>query len=311
MIRFVRSAVLAALLVVCASAACAQPVQIRFGILPVIDTLPLQVAVQEGYFAEQGLDVELVPFTSALERDTAMQAGQIDGYFGDLIATCLLVQSGVDMHIALVSWHTMPGWPMFGVVTSPANATKSAADLKGARVGLSQSTIMEFLLDRMEARNGLGQGYFERMEVKKIPIRLQMLLSDQLDAAILPEPLVSLATFKGGAQVFTDEDLDIPVTVLCLASRYFNEDGKDYRKFIAAYSKAVQAIEQNPEDYRELMAQVCRIPPPLVPNFPMYPYPDPSLPTQADLEDVQNWMLGRGMLKESIAYKRLVSPVTP
>ena len=39
---------------------------VRIGVLPVLDALPLQVATQDGLFREQGLDVELVPFQSAL-----------------------------------------------------------------------------------------------------------------------------------------------------------------------------------------------------------------------------------------------------
>lgn len=311
MTRFFSAALVAVMLLACAGAAHAESVRIRFGILPVIDTLPLQVAQKEGFFAEQGLDVELVPFTSALERDTAMQAGRIDGYFGDLIATCMLVQSGVDMHIALVSWHTKPGWPMFGVVTSPGRKGSTAQELAGARAGLSRSTVMEFLLDRIEKQSGVGQGHFKRVEVKKIPIRLQMLLSNQLDLAILPEPLLSLAEFKGGSIVHTDENLDIPVTVLCLASRYFEDGGRDYRSFLTAYTKAVKAIAANPEKYRGLMADTCRIPPPLVPDFPMYPYPEPYLPSEEDLDDVQGWMVERGLLRQPLKHEQLVSPVQP
>ncbi|MDC0336192.1 ABC transporter substrate-binding protein, partial [Pseudodesulfovibrio sp.] len=92
-------------------AAQAENTKIRFGILPVLDTLPLQVGVQDGLFAEHGLDVELIRFMSALERDTAMQTGQLDGYFGDIIATYMLINQGVPMYIALTSWRTTPGSP--------------------------------------------------------------------------------------------------------------------------------------------------------------------------------------------------------
>ena len=57
-------------------------VTIQFGTLPVIQALPLFVAAEKGYFKDAGLDVELVPFNSAMEKDVAMSAGQISGYFG-------------------------------------------------------------------------------------------------------------------------------------------------------------------------------------------------------------------------------------
>ena len=52
--------------------------KIRLGILPVIDTLPLIVADAEGLFKEAGLDVELIVFNSALEKEAALTGGSID-----------------------------------------------------------------------------------------------------------------------------------------------------------------------------------------------------------------------------------------
>ena len=284
---------------------------LRFGVLPVLDTLPLQVAVQDGLFEKHGLDVELIKFMSALERDTAMQTGQIDGYFGDLIATYLLISRGVPMRIALTSWRTTPGYPMFGIALSPESKDRDLAGMKGSRLGLSKSTIMEFLADKLEDHLGVNRGHFAQVEIKKMPIRLQMLLTSQIDGALLPEPLLSLARLKGGATLATAEDLDIPLTVLCLHEQYFKDHGADYKRFIAAYKDAVQAIRDNPENYRQLMAETCRIPKPLVADFPIYPYPAPSLPTAVELAEVQEWMLAKGLLKMSVPDTVALSPITP
>ncbi|WP_319467627.1 ABC transporter substrate-binding protein [uncultured Pseudodesulfovibrio sp.] len=285
--------------------------KIRFGILPVIDTLPLQVCVHDGLFAEQGLDVELVRFSSALERDTAMQAGQLDGYFGDLIATYLLISRDVPMYIAMTSWRTTPGYPMFGIGLSPKNKDAGIGDLAGKKLGLSKSTIMEFLADKMEEKLGVGSYHFERIEIKKLPIRLQMLMTDQIDAALLPEPLLSLAKFKGGGALVTADDLNIPLTVLCLHRKYFKGGAGSYIRFVTAYREAVKRLTEKPEDYRQLMAETCRIPKPLVSEFPVYPYPMPELPTDAELNEVQDWMLSKGLLKERLPQELVVSPIIP
>jgi len=289
----------------------ADSVHIRFGVLPVLDTLPLQVAVKDGLFAAQGLDVELVGFSSALERDTAMQAGQLDGYFGDLIATHLLIDRGVPMYIALTSWRTSPGHPMFGIALSPALSGATLEEMQGRKLGLSKSTIMEFLADKMERNLGVQSGYFSRVEVKKMPIRFQMLMSDQLDMALLPEPLLSLARLQGGGVLALADNLDLPLTVLCLHRRYFDDDAKSYQAFVAAYRQAVKRLAASPESYRQLMAETCRIPKPLVDKFPVYPYPEPDLPSSAELADVQEWMIRLGLLKAAIPDEQILPPVFP
>lgn len=299
------------LVLICSATASAEATKIRFGILPVLDTLPLQVAEQDGLFTAQGLDVELVRFTSALERDTAMQAGQIDGYFGDLIATYLLIDRQVPMYIALTSWRTTPGHPMFGIAMAPKHKGSSLDAMKGLKLGLSKSTIMEYLADKMEDKLGVGHNAFERVEIKKMPIRFQMLMAGQIDMALLPEPLLSLARLKGGDVLAIADTLDIPLTVLCLHRRYFDNDAKAYRSFLAAYKDAVRRLAETPEKYRQLMAETCRIPKPLVAKFPIYPYPMPSLPTPEELGDVQEWMLGKGLLKRMIPDEQILPPVIP
>ena len=284
---------------------------LRFGILPVLDTLPLQVAGAEGLFEQAGLDVELVIFQSALERDTAMQAGQIQGYFGDLIATLLLIDKGADMRVATISYRTSLGQPMFGISTAPDVHSASLGDLAGSTIGISATTIIEYLLDRILDAEGLPRDHFQRVEVKKVPIRLQMLATGQLDLALLPEPLASLAVFQGGATVATAEHLDMPLTVLCLERSAFEGQGLEYAAFLDAYAKAVEMLNENPGKYRALMARTCRIPPPLVNRFPVYSYPAPALPTVEEVDAVQAWMLERGLLQAPVPFDRVVPRVAP
>lgn len=286
-------------------------ITMRFGILPVLDTLPLQVAAKDNLFEKHGLDVELVKFMSALERDTAMQTGQIDAYFGDLIATYLLINQGVPMRIGTTSWRTKPGFPMFGIALSPDSKDRKLGDMKGRKLGLSKSTIMEFLADKMEDHLGVNRGHFNQVEIKKMPIRMQMLMTGQIDAALLPEPLLSLTRLKGGSTLATAEQLDLPLTVLCFHDKYFKDGGEGYTRFIAAYKEAIKRLTDYPEDYRQLMAETCRIPKPLVAEFPVYPYPMPSLPNSRELKVVLDWMLEKNLLKVRVPDEMALSPIIP
>lgn len=271
---------------------------LRLGILPVLDTLPLQVAEREGLFKDQDLMVELVPFSSALERDTAMQSGRLDGYFGDILNTMLLIQNGIPMRMVTVSWRTTPGEPMFGLLRAP----QGAPDQTNLDVGISKASIIEYLLDRMARQPAGSELSLTGVEVKQIPIRLQMLLSGQLQAALLPEPLVSLAVSKGAELLVTDENLDMPLTVICLHE--YKSDLTD--DFMDAYAEAVARINKNPERYRMLMVETCRVPKPLAGSFPVYRFPEPELPTEQEIWPVQQWMLTRGLLKTMLDYDKLV-----
>ncbi len=271
---------------------------LKIGILPVLDTLPLQVAAREGLFAERDLAVELVPFASALERDTAMQSGQLDGYFGDILNTLMLIENGVPMRIVTVSYATAPGQRMFALL----RGAKTDPAAKKLGVGISQATIIEYLLDRMRTLPVLQDYELEATEVKQIPIRMQMLTGGQLDAALLPEPLARLAETEGAVVLASDEELGMPLTVVCLHEKHKKAAGA----FLKAYGEAVKRINKDPESYRELMVETCRVPKPLAPDFPVYSFPKPSLPSEQEIWPVQQWMLTRGLLGAMPPYKNLV-----
>jgi NitT/TauT family transport system substrate-binding protein len=295
----------ACLLFATAQTARARPIKI--GVLPVLDALPLQVAVRDGLFAKHGLNVELTSFSSALERNTALASGQLDGYFSDMVDVLLFMRNKTPIRVVTVSYRTTPGQPMFGLALSPGRADRAIEALKFFGVAYSKATIIEYILDAMLQKAGLPQNYFQRVEIKKIPIRMQMLLTNEVALAVLPEPLLDLAKSKGAGVLLTDENLNIPLTVVCLKNELALNDATR-KAFLAAYGEAVQSINEHPDQYRGLMCETCRIPKTLAATFPVYRYPAPSLPAPDKVAPVQQWMLDKGLMKKRIDYARITAP---
>lgn len=81
----------------------AAPAAMKFGTLPIQDALPLWVAQEKGYLAEEGLPAfEVVVFPSEKERDAAFVAGSIDAFAGDLAACASLEAAGSGVTLATV-----------------------------------------------------------------------------------------------------------------------------------------------------------------------------------------------------------------
>ena len=273
---------------------------LRMGILQVIDTLPLQVGMKEEYFKAEHLDVKLIPFSSAMERNTAMQSGQLDGFFGDMPATLLMVRNNIPVRFLTISYATDQTQRMFGLMLS---AQLPVAREKGKiKVAISKASIIEYLLDQLKQRPETDRMQWEAVEIKQMPLRLQMLLTGRIDAALLPEPMTSLAENGGARSVVTDQVLDMPLTVLNIHT----DKGHLAPVFLKAYTRAVNALNHTPEKYRSLMTKTCRIPENLKDTFPMYRYPTPRLPTRTEVEEVQAWMLKKGLLHHPIPYQQLV-----
>ena len=82
--------------------------KIKIGLMPDEATLPYYVAAQEGIFTNHGLDVEIIPFQSAMERDSALIAGEIDGGGNDPVSVALMRNAGYDLKIVSLGLQATP-----------------------------------------------------------------------------------------------------------------------------------------------------------------------------------------------------------
>ena len=79
---------------------------LRIGVLPAADAIVIHAAADEKLFKARGLDVEVIPFKSALELGAAMRAGRLDGHFGDLMNVFTQNERGVPQAVILTTTDT-------------------------------------------------------------------------------------------------------------------------------------------------------------------------------------------------------------
>ena len=193
-----------------------QQVSLNFGILPVVDTLPLIVAKEKGFFEAEGIDLKLVSFQSALERDVAFQSNKVNGYFGDLLNTLLLVNAGERLNIITTVFRTNREHRMFALLASPKSGITGIEKVEGETIAISKSSVIEFVLDEILAGRKIRPEKITKLEIRAIPIRYQMLMGNQVKLALLPEPLVTKAVAEGALVLADDRQLDVTLTVLAL-----------------------------------------------------------------------------------------------
>ena len=176
---------------------------LRIGILPVMNIYPFY-ANPLGYFEEAGVSVQMVPVFSAQELREGIAAGDLDGFQADLITTLVLLSEGHDLrlirHVGLVS----P--PLFGILAYETSSLTSAEDLAGARIGISEKTVVQYVTDLMLISAGVNPADVEYVNIPKIRERKDMLAAGEIDAATLPQPSYNLSE-QAGAQVLIDDSV--------------------------------------------------------------------------------------------------------
>ena len=282
----------------------AKPVKI--GVLPIEDNLPFYVAEQDGLFQKAGASVQLVPFPSAVERDAALQAGQIDGEIADLVAVGLLKKSGTEVKIATIGLGATPQEGRFAILSSPKSNIRKATDLKDVEIGVSLNSIIDYVTDQMLHDAGLKDEEIKKLSVPKMPVRLDMLLSGQLKAACLPDPLATLAVAQGAHLIVDDTYRNISQTVLLFRKDSATKNLSGLQAVVKAYGEAGQALTKNPEKYRQLFIEKAQVPAPIKDSYQTPTFSRLQLPTEDEVNSVMQWMVNKKLLPQPYSYQELI-----
>jgi len=132
------------------------------------------------------------------------------------------------------------------------------------------------------------------VEIKNIPIRLQMVIGGQVGAAVLPEPLATLAEMKGARSVLDDAGKGWSVTVLAFKDGFMNQNPTKVKAFLKAVQKASDYINNNPDGVRAIMNRECRMPDQLKQSFAIPRFPMLALPTPGQWQTCRNGSIRRG-----------------
>lgn len=281
---------------------------LKLALLPIPDVLPVYVAEAQGYFAEQDLTVEALPVGSAVERDQLLQAGSIDGMINEVGGAMLFNREKVDMKIVSYARIPLGEAPLFRVLAAPGSEIGSPADLADVKVAVSMNTVIEYITGRLLAAGGVDKDQIEFASVPVLPERLQLLLSGQIKAATLPDPL-GFAALQGGAiEVVNDLELaNLSASVISFSASALTEKSESVKKFMLAWDKAAADLNSDPEKFRELMLKKIRVPKNVAQSFAIPPFPRKTVPTEEQWEDVQSWLLEKKLLQQAVSYNDSVT----
>jgi len=267
---------------------------LRIGTLQTDDLLPAWVAEAQGFFTGAGLTVTIETFQSAQEQIAAVTAGQIDAIMTDMVVGLQLTAAGTPMKFVTA----MQGAPA-GVVAGADTGITTAAQLAGVETGCASPTILEYIYDRALQEAGVPDDQIVTTEIKKLPVRLQMLLSGQVKAAVLPWTLFQLAVSQGAVPVVgIEQSGPYTSTVLAFRQEWLGQPGADIALsgVLAAWDKAVSVINDDPDAQRELLASKANLPAPLDTMYPVRQYPTSGQPPAEQVQSVIDWMTAKGYL---------------
>lgn len=248
---------------------------LKVGLMPAVDSAPVLLADKKGYFKELGLNVNLTIYYNAQDRQSALQTQSIDGAITDLIAVATNVAGGFDIKAT-----TMTNG-MFPVLSKKGSESK-----QNIKVGMMEVSVSNFLIDEW-----LSEKYtIEKVFISEIPARLAAIGSGQLDMGLFPEPVASMGELSGlEKKIYEPEDGYSP-DVIVFTGKALKEKEQAVRLFHEAYNKAIEDLNKNPQEARDiLMERIQNLKPEVKEKMVLPKYTRVSLPDKQYIDKVINW----------------------
>lgn len=276
-----------------------QPLTI--GLMPDTDSIPFIIAQEKGYFAEEGLTVDIQQYKSAMDRDSALQSGNLDGAISDMLAVAFAKSGGFDVKVTSFTDGS------YKLIASRDAGVKSVQELAGRDVSVSRNTIIEYVTDQILAKEGLDGESINKVIIPQIPTRLEMLQNGKLAAATLPEPMASIAVHNGCEFVTGSDELGINPGVILFTEKATKDKKAEIQAMYRAYNKAVKYLNETPrEEYIGLVIEKAGFPAAAQDALKLPTYHEAALPKESDVVDCIKWLNAKNLVKESYSYADIV-----
>lgn len=179
----------------------AAPVKIRVGVQPVMLS-SLWNALASGLFAKNGVDVEMVTFTTGPAQTAALKGGVIDVAFG-AATTFYAIRSGG----APIQWVATIGDfnRNDAMVGYPSRGIRTAADLKGKKIALPFYTVVHAPLLAWLSAHGVKGTDVDLVNLAP-PQALAALNNGAVDAMYAWPPFTTEVQSRGGVILTTPKD---------------------------------------------------------------------------------------------------------
>lgn len=218
--------------------------KVSLGMLRLTSSAPLFIAMDKGFFAEEGIEIEPQWFDAAHPIAVSTASSKVDvGATGITASLYNMAAKGQKLGIVADKGREQKGYSSSALLVTTDNynaGVKSLKDLKGKRIGITQKgSTFHYMLGRMLETQGMSLNDVEIVPLSKLSAVMAALESKQIDGCILNEPNITKVQKAGYGKLVVQVGDVIPYqTSAIFYSPDFMKNKDAAVRFMRAYNKA-------------------------------------------------------------------------
>lgn len=219
---------------------------IRLGVLPIVDAAHLQRAQAAGYFAAEGLSVDLVTVQGGAAALPRLAGGDLDMTFTNYVSVLLAQSQGGDFRFVDGGYEA--GRNTLLIMTKPGSDVRSPQDLAGKKIAVNtRGNIVELTARSALETAGVDPDAVTFVEVP-FPDMAAALKDGKVAAAFMVEPFITQAALSFGAVSALDAGSGategIAIGGVALTAAF----AEKYPRTVAAFRRAVARAQADMVD---------------------------------------------------------------
>ncbi|MGB6534967.1 MAG: ABC transporter substrate-binding protein [Xanthobacteraceae bacterium] len=217
---------------------------------------PLDIGMREGFFKQQGLSIQETSFAGDAKLQQGMASDSIDIGIGSGPALAFIVKGAPIKGVA-----EMAGPPRLLVIAVRPDGPKTAADLKGRKIGVSTpGSLTYWLVGETSRRQGWGANGIQIEPMGAMAGQIAAMRRGDIDGVVMDVSTALDLQKRGQARILVRFDYlnDFITHVIFATNKLIATRPDSIRAFLKGWFKTIAFMRANKAETVKIAAQVLQ-----------------------------------------------------
>ena len=239
-------------------------VDIKVGVIPIVDTAPIWLGEEKGFFDDENIDLTIETTSGGAAAVPGVVSGDFDFAFGNVVSLMVGSEQGLDLEFVVngVSTTGDANKDFSAVVVPKGSPIKSPADLAGAKVSVNNlKNIGDTTIRYAIEEDGGDSSNVDFVEVP-FPDAPAALSKGEVDAAWVLDPFLTSALEDGARVVswnYVEMSPKLDIAGYFTSGKFLEENPDVAEDFTAAMTKAMSYADKHPDEVRDIVGTYTEI----------------------------------------------------
>jgi NitT/TauT family transport system substrate-binding protein len=283
---------------------------IEVGVVPVVDVAPLYLGIQQGFFEEEGLDVQPAIAQGGAAIIPAVVNGDQEIGFSNIVSLLIGQIEGLPVQVISqgIQATDEPDNDTAAIAVPADSDIQEPADLEGKTIAINTlRNISELTVKAALDGEGVDTSTLNFVEVP-LPDMVGQLEAGQVDAAGLVEPFITTGKGAGHRMIIYDRvatEPEMTVATYFTSTQFLESDPDVVEGFVRAMNRSLEYATENADQARQAIAEYTEIPPDVLEQV-VLPLWQTDL-NQDSIELIAELMVTHGIAEEQADVDALIA----